>query len=170
MSPAPGIVIRVRVFVSSVIRGLEEFRDAAVRAARSLRHEVKRAEDFGASPASPQAACLAGVRWADVVLLILGERYGDPQASGLSPTHEEYREARERCSVLALIQDGVERDTAQARFLEEVRDWVSGHYTASFSTPEEIHDEVVRALHELELAHAAGPLDENEMPHARGAA
>lgn len=170
MAPAPGIVVRVRVFVSSVIRGLEEFRDAAVRAARSLRHEVKRAEDFGASPASPQEACLAGVRWADVVLLILGERYGDPQASELSPTHEEYREARERCSVLALIQDGVEREPAQARFLEEVRDWVSGHYTASFSTPEEIHDEVVRALHELELAHAAGSLDENELPHARGAA
>jgi hypothetical protein len=124
---------------------------------------VKRAEDFGASPASPQQACLAGVRWADVVLLILGERYGDLQASGLAPTHEEYREARERCSVLAFVQAGVDREPAQVDFLAEVRGWVSGHYTASFSTAEELHDEVVRALHELELAHAAGPLDENEM-------
>ncbi|MGZ3471624.1 MAG: DUF4062 domain-containing protein [Isosphaeraceae bacterium] len=149
--------------MSSVMRGLEVARESAVRAARSLRHEVKRAEDFGASPASPQQTCLAGVRWAEVVLLILGGRYGEPQQSGLSPTHEEYREAKDRCSVLAFIQEGVEREPAQDRFVAEVRDWESGYYTASFSTPEELHDEVVRALHELELAHATGPLDENEM-------
>lgn len=149
--------------MSSVIWGLEEFREAAVRAAMSLQHEVKRSEDFGASSASPQQACLTGVRWADVVILILGGRYGDPQPSGLSPTHEEYREARERSSVLVFVQSDVIREPVQEGFLGEVRDWVSGHYTASFSSPPELHDAVVRALHELELAHAAGPLDENEM-------
>jgi hypothetical protein len=52
----------MKIFLSSVIRGLEAYRDAAARAARALRHEVKRAEDFAASSATPQQACLAGVR------------------------------------------------------------------------------------------------------------
>src|SRR2546423_4923474 len=95
---------RMKVFISSVISGFEAYREAAAHAARILGHEVVRAEDFGASPDSPQRACLAAVRAADTVLLLLGARYGDPQPSGLSPTHEEYREAREIRSVLAFVQ------------------------------------------------------------------
>ena len=49
------------------------------------------AEDFGASPSSTQQVCLAAVHEADIVGLLLGERHGIPQTSGLSPTHEEYR-------------------------------------------------------------------------------
>jgi hypothetical protein len=71
------------VFISSVIAGFQPFRDAASRAARTLRHEVIKAEDLGAAPESPQRLCLAGVRKADVVVLILGARYGEIQASGL---------------------------------------------------------------------------------------
>ncbi len=126
---------RMKVFISSVIVGLESYRDAADTAARALRHEVKRAEDFGASPDSPQQACLTGVRLADVVVLLLGERYGQLQASGLSATHEEFREAREHSTVLAFAQQGVEREEAQQALLAEVRDWTVGVYTAGFSTP-----------------------------------
>ena len=36
----------MKVFISSVIHGLEPYREAANRAARALRHEVKRVEDF----------------------------------------------------------------------------------------------------------------------------
>ena len=52
----------MKVFVSSVIGGFETFREAASDAVRSLGYEVIRAEDFGASPTSPQEACLASVR------------------------------------------------------------------------------------------------------------
>src|SRR5438309_6616909 len=103
----------MKVFISSVIRGLEPHRDAASRAARALRHEVKLAEDFAASSATPQQACLAGVRWAEVVILILGARYGEPQTSGLAPTHEEYREARERCPVLIFVERDAKFEPAQ---------------------------------------------------------
>ena len=96
----------MKIFLSSVIRGFEAYRDASARAARALRHEVKRAEDFAASSATPQQACLAGVRWAEAVILLLGVRYGDRQASGISPTHEGYREARERCPVLFFVERG----------------------------------------------------------------
>ena len=93
----------MQVFISSVVSGMQEFREAAATGARTLGHEVKRSEDFPASPATPQQACLAGVRWADVVILLLGSRYGQVQPSGLSATHEEYEEAKERHPVLCLL-------------------------------------------------------------------
>lgn len=135
----------MRIFLSSVIRGFEAYRDAAARAARALRHEVKRAEDVAASSATPQQACLAGVRWANAVILLLGERYGDRQASGVSPTHEEYREARERCPVLIFVERGVTYEPAQRKFLREVQGWTTGHYTASFSDADELRDAVTSA-------------------------
>jgi hypothetical protein len=153
----------MRVFISSVIRGLGAYRDAAARAGAVLRHEVKRAEDFPASPSTPQQACLAGVRWADAVLLLIGSRYGPRQPSGLSATDEEYREARERCPVLVFVQQGVDLEPAQHEFLREVQAWASGHLTAPFSNPEELRDAVSAALHDLELTRAAGPVDEAEM-------
>jgi hypothetical protein len=91
LAPRERSCAAMKIFLSSVIRGFEAYRNAAARAARALRHEVKRAEDFPASSATPQQACLAGVRWAEAVILLLGVRYGDRQASGISPTHEEYR-------------------------------------------------------------------------------
>lgn len=143
----------MRVFISSVIGGLEEYRDAAAGAARALRHAVIRAEDFGARPGSPQQVCLAGVRDADVVVLLIGSRYGDIQPSSeLSATHEEFREARERCDVLVFVQQGVDREPRQEAFLREVRDWASGHYTENFGRPEGLRDAVVGALHDLEFA------------------
>jgi hypothetical protein len=153
----------MKVFISSVIQGFEEYRAAAMRACRALRHEVKRAEDFAASSASPQQACLAGVRWADVVVLLVGGRYGESQPSGLSATHEEYREARERVPVLAFVQERVEREPAQREFLREVRAWTAGHITASFTDVDELRDAVTAALRDLELSRAAGPVDEQEI-------
>lgn len=153
----------MKVFISSVIQGLEDFREAAARAARVLKHEVKRAEDFGALPQTPQQACLAGVRWGDVVVLVLGNRYGTPQASGVSATHEEYREARGEREVLAFVLTGAEPEAQQSAFIQEVREWATGTYTSQAGSPEELRDEVTRALRDLELARAVGPVDEAEM-------
>lgn len=153
----------MKVFISSVISGMEDYREAAARAVRALGHEVIRAEDFGAQPESPQVACLAGVRQADAVILLMGGRYGAPQSSGLSATHEEYREARERRPVLVMVQDGVQREAEQDAFVREVQDWAQGHYTNAFADTDRLRDAVTRALHDLELAHATGPVDSDEM-------
>ena len=78
----------VRIFVSSLLSGaFGPLREAASDAIAMLGYEPVRAEDYPASPSSGQVACLAGVRSADAVVLILGSRYGSPQASGLSATH-----------------------------------------------------------------------------------
>lgn len=153
----------MRVFISSLIRGMEALRDAADDAIATLGHEAVRAESFGARPETPQVACLQGVRNCGAMVLIMGEHYGATQPSGLSATHEEYREARERCPVLVFVQDGVEPEASQRAFLNEVQGWVGGHFTQRFTTSEVLRRAVTRALHQVELARATGPIDGEEM-------
>jgi hypothetical protein len=153
----------VKVFLSSVISAMEDYRAAARHAAETLGHTVLAAEDIGASPLSPQQVCLGAVRDADVVVLLLGARYGDPQGSGLSPTHEEYREARGRKPVLAFVQSGVEREGEQQAFVDEVSSWEGGGYRESFDSPESLAAAVTRGLHNWELAQQAGPVNEDEL-------
>jgi Domain of unknown function (DUF4062) len=159
----------VKVFISSAIRGLEEHRAAAREGAESLRHAVTAAEDFGASPGSPQQVCLSGVRAADVVILVLGARYGTPQASGLSPTHEEYRAARGTKPVLVFVQSGVTIEPDQEKFIQEVDGWEGGTYQEAFDTPASLRQAVTRSLHDWELSQQAGPVNEEELV-ARAAA
>jgi hypothetical protein len=153
----------MKVFVSSVISGFEEYREAAAKACRTLKCQVLRAEDYGARAASPQQVCLAGVRHADVVVLILGARYGEPGASGRSPTHEEYLEAREHAELLVFVQEGVAREPRQADFVREVQEWASGRYTADFRNSTELNEAVIESLHRVEVDRATGASDESEL-------
>lgn len=156
-------MVTVKVFISSLIGGYQDYRAAAVEAIETLGHQVVKAEDFPASSGTPQQACLAAVRDCDVVVLLLGERYGYVQSSGLSATHEEYREARERKPVPVFVEDVSQREGAQQAFLDEVQAWSTGQFRASFTTPGDLKTVIVRALHEHELATSAGPVDESEM-------
>lgn len=142
---------------------MENLRFAAAAGIGSLGHIATRAENFGASHQSPQETCLAGVRAADVVVLILGGRYGAPQKSGLSATHEEYREAKGRCPVLVFVEQGVEREAEQEAFVREAQDWSAGQFTESFRTADDLRNLVTRRLHELALASQAGQPDDEEM-------
>lgn len=138
----------MKFFISSVIRGFEQYRAAAREAVEQLRYEALLAESRPASESSPQRACLEDVRAADVVIVLLGARYGAKQASGLSATHEEYREARDRCAVLAFVQGGVQPEPDQASFIKEVQSWAGGKLTATFTTPAELNRQVLQAVHE----------------------
>lgn len=150
----------MKIFISSLIGGFEEFRAAARSAINTLRHEAVVAEEFGARPDSPQISCLQGVRSADLVVLILGARYGYPQgSSGVSPTHEEFLEARGRKPILVFVQEDVEREQDQAQFINEVSAWQAGHFRAGFKKADQLRDLVTRAIHDYQLATAAGPLD-----------
>ena len=104
-------VATMKIFISSLIAGFSREREAAKLGVNTLRHEPIMAEDFGALPTSPQIACLQGLRESDMVVLVLGSSYGAVQpGSGLSATHEEYREARQTKPVLAFVQQGVTPD------------------------------------------------------------
>jgi hypothetical protein len=152
-----------KVFISSVISGYEQYRAAARRAAEALGFDVLMAEDLPGLPNSPQSACLQLVRAADVTLVVLGERYGNPQASGLSATHEEFREARDEGEVLVMVQEGVEPETEQRQFIREAESWEHGVMRRGFTNPDELRDVVTRALHEYTQRPARGTSDPDEL-------
>jgi hypothetical protein len=77
----------------------------------------------------------------------------------VSPTHEEYLEARGSKPILIFVQDGVEREELQAEFISDVSEWEAGQFRASFKTADELRDLVTRAVHDYQLANAAGPID-----------
>lgn len=153
----------MKIFISSLISGFEEYRAAARDAVRALGHEPVMAEDFPSQPNSPQIACLSGLRQSALILLLLGERYGAPQSSGLSATHEEYREAKNMRPVIAFVQDSVPREPEQKEFVTEVQQWEGGLFRGGFSTPAQLKDGVTRAIHEWMLASAAGSINEGEL-------
>ncbi len=153
----------MKVFISSLITGMEPIRAAARSAVTTLSHDPIMAEDFGALPHSPQVACLDGVRQAGAVVLVLGARYGATQPSGLSATHEEYREARGRCPVLAFVEDGITPEPQQDKFINEVQAWDSGLIRVGFSDAGQLERKIVRALHNLDVASAATPFDAKEV-------
>lgn len=155
----------MRVFISSLMSGrYAQLREAAVGGIQTLGHEPVRAEDHQASPDSPQSACLSEVRSADAVVLILGPDYGSPQASGLSATHEEYREARnEAIPVLAFVEEDVESDEAQSQLIQEVQNWERGQYTGTFATADDLQAKVTRVLHELLLTQVTTAIDGEDL-------
>ena len=157
----------MKVFLSSVITGFEPYRAAAADAVRTLGHEIIRAEDFSASSMTPQQACLAGVRESDVVVVMLGERYGQLQVSGKSATHEEFEEAAQTKPVLVFEQLGVERDDLMRAFVTEVQDWVHGSLSATFSSSDELRVAVTRSLADHAVREQHGPLTTTRSLRAR---
>jgi hypothetical protein len=113
------------------------------------------------------ASCLQGLRAADAVVLVLGDRYGEKQpGSMISATHEEYREARGRKPVIAFVQKGISPEPAQAAFISEVQGWEGGLFRGEFDTPDDLRDGVIRALHDYTVANVAGPVDINALTQA----
>ena len=106
-----------RVFVSSVMEGYKNSRDAASEGIRQAGCEPVRAEDFPAATAFPRNSCLDGVRSADAVVLLLGKRYGFVGPSGLAATEEEYDQAQKNhMPIFVFLQDG-EREAEQQKFI-----------------------------------------------------
>ena len=156
----------MKIFISSLITGMEPYRAAAKAAVESLGFEAVMAEDFGAQPTTPQIACLNGLRSSDAVVLVLGERYGVPQASGLSPTHEEFRDARETRPIFAFKLASITPEPAQQTLIEEAGGWNTGLLRGEVKSPEELGRLVTRSLHQWHVATATGSVDEQDLVQA----
>ena len=85
-----------RVFVSSVIEGYSDRREAAVAAIEKIGATAVRFERFGGRDSDPNQAYLDEVRSSDIYVGLLGARYGRPLPSRFSATHEEYRDAEKQ--------------------------------------------------------------------------
>jgi len=148
------------VFISSVIKGFEEFRQAAREAIELMDHRPVMSESFGARPYSSGTACIHEVEQSDVYLLILGPNYGFETDEGISVTHAEFRAARAADRpVLAFVKQ-CDMEAKQAVFREEVEAYQGGVFRDTFSSDIELKDQVVRALRRLETMSQAISEDE----------
>lgn len=142
----------MKVFISSVVRGFEEFRSAAKDAVETLDLRPIMSEYFGARPYSSQQACLTEVDQCDVYLLILGANYGYEQEPGVSVTQQEFRQAISRRKPILVFIQQTEFDDKQAAFVNEVSDYKQGFFRASFSDPAELTKTVIQGLSRMEKA------------------
>ena len=82
--------------------------------------------------------------------MLLGPRYGEPQQSGKSATHEEWEHAcRNNKPILPFVEDlddHAERDPQQQDFLDEIGRWEEGSYWGRYSSPLSLVTELVKAL------------------------
>ena len=81
------------VFVCSTYADLIEEREAVLQVIRKLQHQHDSMEFFGARTDLPIETCLEEVRRSDVLVVIVGHRYGSlvPEM-GISFSEAEYRE------------------------------------------------------------------------------
>jgi Domain of unknown function (DUF4062) len=141
------MAVKPRVFVSSVVEGFREYRQAAREGIVAAGGEpVLVNEDFPALAASSRNVCLDAVDSCDVYVVIVGERGGWTTPSGKLVVEEEYERARERrLPVLVFVQRGT-RDADAARLLGRLSDYVTAMFRREFSTPDELREEVERAV------------------------
>ena len=145
----------MKVFVSSVVDGYEHFRDAVCRAIKARDHDpVLMGQTNPALPHTPRKACLDGVAASDVVVLLLGSRYGSVHSANevaMSATHEEWGHARDLGKDVLVFVEGIsDWEPDQEAFLTEVGDYLEGRFYKQFSTESQLFDEVIDALRHLE--------------------
>ncbi len=141
----------LRAFASSPMKGYNVYRVATCQGVHDAGHLPVCAEDFPSRPASPRNSCLDGVKSADVLVLLLGERYGFVTPSGKSATEEEYEEAKRlHKPIYAFRQEGICPDEHQQKFIAGVEDYVTGHHRACFSDPLSLAQLVAKAMNDAE--------------------
>jgi len=156
----------MRVFISSVRRGLEEERDALPGLISAIGHLPVRFEDFTAQTVPSREACLAGVESSDVYLLLVGPHYGHVfQDTQQSATHDEWMAATAAgMPRLVYRKSAVELDIDQAEFVAGIEDYAAGVFRDSFGSTAELLTKVAAKLREL--AEASGPLSFAPMTEA----
>jgi len=120
------------VFVSSIMQGFADCREAARRAILAAGGEPVMAEDFAIATASPRNACLDGVASSDVCIVVVGNRGGWTAPSGKLVVEEEYEEAKRRHKIVAVYVQNGARDADADRLVKTLSDYVSGHFRATF--------------------------------------
>lgn len=142
----------MKVFLSSVERGLKEERANVAALLEATGHEAQRFETFGALDKTSRVACLGAVADADVYLLLLGPHYGSVSPdTGLSATEEEFNAARQHGRPrLVFKQRGIAMEPAQAEFAARVGSYVDGRFWAEFTGLADLGPAVLKAIAALD--------------------
>jgi hypothetical protein len=125
------------VFLSSEMRELGELRRTVASALRDAGFSVVVFEDLDGRDDDARRAYLDGVARSDIYVGVVADRYGTMLATGRSPTHEEYLEARRRGKRISvwLQRDASGRQGHAADFAQEVQ---ACHTTGAFTDAEDL--------------------------------
>jgi hypothetical protein len=145
------------VFVCSTYTDLVDERERVLEGIRRLQLQHDAMEFFGARPGRSIETCLAEVRRSDVLVVIVGHRYGSIVAEfGISFCEAEYREGYslgKPCLVYVRDEDvpvlprHVERDPDKLRFLESWKTTLASRHTVgTFSDSQQLALQVVADL------------------------
>jgi hypothetical protein len=142
----------VIVFISSVRRGLEAERDHLPALLKVSGHQPSVFEDFTAQTAPSRDAVVAAAEKADVVILLLGEHYGEPLPdSGVATTEEEFLVAKRLgIPILVFRKSGVTPEDRQQEFISRAGDYVQGRFWKEFREASDLGVAVLTALREVE--------------------
>jgi hypothetical protein len=142
--------MRPIVFVSSIVDGFRDYRQAAregIEAGGGRPLLVN--EDLPSLATSPRNACLDAIDSSDYVVSIAAGRGGWTAPSGFLVVEEEFEHARRRnLRVLGFVQEAP-KDADAERFARRISDFVSGGFRTTFSTPAELRGQVERAVREI---------------------
>jgi hypothetical protein len=120
---------RSRVFVSSVIEGFAEYRQAARSGIEQAGGDAVHVnEDFSAQASSSRNTCLDAIDSCDVFLLILGARGGWKTPSGRLVVEEEFEHALARKLPVLVFLEDVPRDTDGQRLAQRLSDLCGRHF------------------------------------------
>lgn len=99
------------IFVSSTVDDLRYLRDGLREAIEDLAYNAILSEHGGVGYLRPTTAadsCVATVQQCQMMVLIVGKRYGSISADGFSVTHHEMRKARElRIPIITFVESDV---------------------------------------------------------------
>lgn len=142
----------MRVFISSVRQGLELERDHLRSLLKVAGFEPVAFEDFTAQNAPSRTAVVSAAESADVVILLLGEKYGDPLPdSGMATTEEEFAVARvRRIPLLVFRKSQISPEAKQEEFIRRVGEYIHGRFWKEFSDHADLGIAVLAGLKELQ--------------------
>ncbi|MGD1094308.1 MAG: DUF4062 domain-containing protein [Bryobacteraceae bacterium] len=151
---------RPRVFVSSVVEGFAEYRQAARGGIEQAGCEaVLVNEDFPAQAGSSRNTCIDAIDSCDVFLLVMGARGGWKTPSGRLVMEEEFEHARARKLPVLVFLEDVPRDADAQRLARRLSDYVDGNFRVTFSGAAELSGQVERALRAITDTRNNRPMD-----------
>lgn len=145
------------VFLCSTYEDLSDEREHVLEAVRRLQLQHDSMEFFGARADLPIHTCLAEVRRSDVLVVIVGHRYGNLVPDlGISFSEAEYQEGQrlgKPCLVylrnenVPVLPKHIERDPAKLRLLDAWKETLTKRHTvATFSRPQDLAVQVAADL------------------------
>lgn len=155
--------MKLRVFVSSVMRDFLDCREAARRCIVEAGAEAVLVEDFQPQSSSPRNSCLDGVGSSDAIVVIIGERGGQRALSGKLIVEEEYEEAKGLHRGIQIFIQNTDRDSDAKALVDRLCSYEGGHFVKFFDDCEELQKLVRSAVEERVSMHRVPQLDPAEL-------